>query len=640
MHVNSGPVLIPKGSDESALSAPGEPVGTADSGMHDRLESAPCAPQLVRQQAAIAPEALAVRAGSDSLTYRELDQRSNQLAQYLSGAGVLPGAVVGLCVERSVDFVVAALAIFKTGCAYLPLDTRVPRERLAMMLDDAEVPVVVTHSGVSASLAAETREVIPIDQRAAEISRCSSDPLPVCVTPEDLAYVIYTSGSTGKPKGVQVGHDSLLNLLRWHCWSFGVRPVDRATQLASVGFDAAVWEIWPYLVSGASVHLVDDETCTQPAKLRDWMVQERITIGFVPTPLAERMVKLTWPVETALRFLLTGADTMHQYPPAGLPFALVNNYGPTECTVVATSGPVVPQEAPDSIPSIGRPIDNCEVYILDHDMKQLPAGKIGEIFIGGAGLARGYRNSPGATAERFVENPFHAAPGARLYRTGDLGCYLPDGQIAFHGRVDDQVKILGYRIALGEVVSILDQHSLVEEVAVVVQGDLPDDKHLVAYVVPASKAVLTDSVLREFLRQHLPEYMHPSIFVRVDSLPLSPNGKVDRASLPAPQGDNIIRDEVWVAPGTATEKKLAAILSPLLHRKEIGVNDNFFLLGGNSLLGTQFINRVSAGFGVDLSLRALFDHPTIAGISREVDKLLLLDPPESGNHQESQSQTY
>lgn len=617
--------------------ASGESVA---SGVHGRSQSIPCVPQLVQQQAAIARGALAVQAGSHSVTYQELDQRSNQLSHYLSGIRVLPGAVVGLCLERSLDFVVAALAILKAGCAYLPLDPKAPTERLAMMLDDAKVSVVVTRSSVPQCLAAVTREVVPLDTRVAAISCCSLEPLSVCVAPEDLAYVIYTSGSTGKPKGVQVSHDSLLNLLQWHCRTFGLRPADRATQLASVGFDAAVWELWPYLVSGASVHVVDDETCTQPVKLRDWIVQEKITIGFVPTPLAERMMKLTWPAETALRFLLTGADTMHQYPPAGLPFTLVNNYGPTECTVVATSAPILPQESPDGLPPIGRPIDNCDVYILDHDMKQLPLGKIGEIFIGGAGLARGYRNSPEATAERFVRNPFSADPGARLYRTGDLGCHLPDGQIAFHGRVDDQVKILGYRIDLGEVVSTLNQHPQVEEVAVVVQGDVPDDRHLIAYVVPAPKAALTDSALREFLRQHLPEYMHPSIFVQVDLLLLSPNGKVDRASLPVPQGDNIIRDEVWVAPCTATEKQLAAILSPLLHRREIGTNDNFFLLGGNSLLGTQFINRVSAVLGVALSLRALFDHPTIAGISQEVDKLLLLDPPESRNHQESQSQTY
>ncbi len=301
------------------------------------------------------PGALAVSCGSDRLTYEELDHRSNQLAHCLRSLGAVSGSVVGLCLERSVDFPIAALAILKAGGAYLPLETKTPSQRVNTMLDAAQVSVVVTQSSVIGSLAADGRTVVALDRSAAEIGRCSSEPLPVRVTPERLAYVIFTSGSTGIPKGAAIGHDSLLNLIAWHNHSFGLTPADRATQLASIGFDAAVWELWPYLVAGASVHLVDDETRTDPEQLRDWLVRKKITISFAPTPLAERMLKLVWPKETALRFLLTGADTLHQYPPATLPFAVVNNYGPTECTVVATSATVFPQKSGDRLPPIGQP---------------------------------------------------------------------------------------------------------------------------------------------------------------------------------------------------------------------------------------------------------------------------------------------
>lgn len=588
-----------------------------------------CVPGLVREQARLAPQALAVRDAKENLTYGELDHHSNQLAHYLRGRGVVPGTLIGLCLERSSDWVTAALAIFKAGCAYLPLDPATPRERLAAMLKDAQVSVVVTSSSVEGSLAGEKRELVSIDRCAAEIGGCSSGVVPASVTPEHLAYVIYTSGSTGTPKGVAIGHDSLLNLVRWHNRTFAVTPKDRASQLASMSFDAAVWEIWPYLTAGASVHLVDDEIRTQPRKLRDWIVQEAITISFAPTPLAERMMKLTWPAETALRFLLTGADTLHQYPPADLPFTLVNNYGPTECTVVATSAPVSPDQSSNRLPSIGAPIDNTQIYILDRDRKPVPEGQIGEIYIGGASLARGYFNHAELTAESFVPNPLSEVSGERLYRTGDLGCCLADGQIAFHGRLDGQVKILGYRIDPSEIVSVLDRLPEVEAGAVVAREESPGEKRLVAYIVPSSSVGLKDSVLRGFLRQYLPEYMLPGIFVRVDSLPVNANGKLDRAALPVPDVGNIIRDEAWVAPRTEVEQKVAALLAPLLHIENIGVNDNFFLLGGNSLLGTQVINRVSLAFGVDLTLLALFDHPSVAGISEQIETLLAADLPQS-----------
>jgi len=581
----------------------------------------PCVPELVRRRTTVSPEALAVSAGSEGLTYGELDRRSNQLAHYLQSLGVIPGSVVAVCVERSLDFPIAALAILKAGAAYLPLETKTPIARLEQMLDTAHVSVVLTNSGAFGSLARDARQVVRLDHFA-EVSHFPTESIPDVVTPEHLAYVIFTSGSTGAPKAVQVGHASLLNLIGWHNRTFQVAPRDRATQLASIGFDAAVWELWPYLVAGASVHLVDDETRTQPEKLRDWLVRERITVSFVPTPLAERMMKLTWPAETALRFLLTGADVLHQYPPANLPFTLVNNYGPTECTVVATSGTIPAEKAAARRPPIGKPIDNVEIYILDGIMKPVPAGQIGEIFIGGACLARGYLNDPASTAERFVRHPFSTVAGARLYRTGDLGCYAPDGSIEFHGRVDGQVKIRGYRIELNEVAGALLRHPGIRESAVIASEDDHGEKRLVAYLVPLG-ATPKISELREFLANILPDYMVPAAFVTLDALPIGPNGKVDRSLLPPVSDENILRDEVSVGPRTTTERRIAAIVGSLLGLDHVGVNDNFFFLGGNSLFGTQVIARLRDAFNVEISLLALFDHPTVAACAAEVERLMV-----------------
>ncbi|HTW57396.1 MAG TPA: amino acid adenylation domain-containing protein [Terriglobales bacterium] len=583
-----------------------------------------CVPDLIRRRAKSTPAGLAIRSASSLLTYEELDCRSNQLANYLRTAGARPGQVVGVCLERSIEFPIAALAILKAGCAYLPLETRAPGRRLQTMLKSAQVSVVVTTSGLLESLAGDGRKLIAIDHSAAEIGRCSTGAIEIPLSPDQLAYVIYTSGSTGTPKAVAVGHGSLLNLIQWHNRAFGVTAADRATQLASIGFDAAVWELWPNLAAGASVHLVDDDTRTQPEKLRDWLVREKITISFAPTPLAEQMLKLSWPRETALRFLLTGADTLHNYPPANLPFALVNNYGPTECTVVATSTSIPPQGSAelrsDCLPPIGRAIDNAEIYILDSKMRQVPAGECGEIYIGGAGLAQGYLNDAALTAERFVKHPFRS--GARLYRTGDMGCALPDGQIAFRGRVDEQVKINGYRIELNEVASVLRRHAALRESAVVASENSVGEKQLVAYVVPASSCPPV-SELRDFLAKDLPDYMLPAAFVSLDALPVSSSGKVDRSALPAPTDENILREEIFLGPRTPTEQRVAAIVARLLGLERVGVNDNFFYLGGNSLFGTQVIARVRDAFDVEISLLKLFDHPTVADLAAEIERRIV-----------------
>jgi acyl-CoA synthetase (AMP-forming)/AMP-acid ligase II/acyl carrier protein len=392
--------------------------------------------------------------------------------------------------------------------------------------------------------------------------------------------------------------------------------------MAAVGFDAAVWELWPYLAAGASLHLPSDKAIyTVPKSLRDWLVRERITIGFIPTPLAEQMMNLEWPPETALRTMLTGADTLHEYPSPKLPFQLVNNYGPTECTVVATSGFVESANRPGILPSIGKPIDNTHIYILDENLKQVPIGALGELYIGGAGVARGYRNHPDLTAEKFILNPFSSDRQSRLYRTGDFGSYLEDGQIAFAGRADDQVKIRGHRVETNEIIAVLGRHPAVQSSMVAPREDETGNKYLVAYVVTNPECEPAPKDLREFLRTFLPEYMVPAVFVRLEKLPLSSHGKVDRQALPCPDAENTLRDEVFTSPRTAIESQIGAILGGLLGIKDIGVNDNFFLLGGSSFLGIQVIARVREKFGVEVPLRTLFEAPTIADLSAQIARL-------------------
>jgi amino acid adenylation domain-containing protein len=578
-----------------------------------------CVPHLIAARAAETPNAAAVTAGARGLTYRELDGRANHLAHELCTLGVGPGAVAGLFATSSPEMVVGALAILKAGGAYLPLDPSYPADRLAFILGDARCPVVVSGPGGAECVARRAERVVTVSPDGPE---CDTPPV-TAVTADDLAYVIYTSGSTGRPKGVEVTHASLLNLVFWHRRAFRVSRADRATQLAAVGFDAAVWELWPYLTAGASVCLADDAIRRDPEPLRDWLLSQDITITFVPTPMAERLMALRWPAGASLRVMLTGADTLHAYPPPGLPFLLVNNYGPTECTVVATSGPVLPDENRGGRPTIGRPIDNIRIYILDAQMRPVPIGTPGELYVGGAGLARGYVNQAKLTAASFVPDPFSDAPGARLYKTGDLARYLPDGRVDFLGRIDEQVKIRGFRIEPSEVVTLLNEHPGVRESVVVARHVTAGDKRLVAYLVPAPGFLPTHTALQRFLDARLPRYMVPAIFVKLEALPLNPNGKIDRAALPAPNPANTVRDDGDRGPLTPVEARVAAILAPLLELEEVSAHDNFFLLGGHSLLGTQLIARIRDAFGVELGLRALFDAPTVAKLSARIEALLV-----------------
>jgi amino acid adenylation domain-containing protein len=488
------------------------------------------------------------------------------------------------------------------------------------MLSDAQVPVLLSTRHVARRLPAGSRELVAMD--ASRFEKHPTSAPHVDVSPHDLSYVIYTSGSTGKPKGVEITHGGLANLVAWHNDAFGVTAADRASHVAGLGFDAAAWELWPYLAAGASVHMTDDATRNSAELLQDWLVAHSITIGFVPTPLADRMITSSrnWPRETALRVMLTGGDTLQHFPAADLPFVLVNNYGPTECTVVATSGVVRAGGKSGEKPLIGSAITNVQVHLLDERLRPVPAGAPGGIYVGGPGLARGYRNRDDLTAERFIPDPFSEAPNARLYWTGDSGRLLPDGQIAFLGRLDDQIKIRGYRIEPGEIVSALLRHPGIHEAEVVAREDIAEEKRLVAYLV-ADDIELTPKGLRDFLRDFLPEYMLPAAFVRMATLPITSHGKIDRTALPVPDVENTLQDDILDAPYTETELRVGEIVAELLNLEEIGLDDNFFLLGGHSLLGAQLIARLHSTFGVEISLRSLFEAPTVSALSAEIERL-------------------
>ena len=581
-----------------------------------------CVPQLVAERAAIAPDAVALVAGSERLTYGELDARSNQVAHYLRAHGVGRETLVGLCLERSAALIVSALGVLKAGAAYLPMDPAYPSERLTFMLHDSRAAVLITQRGLAGAVGAGAWHTLSIDGDAEMLAAQPITAPAGAAAPDDLAYVIYTSGSTGRPKGVEITHRGLLNLVFWHRRAFGVTPDDRGTQVAGPAFDASVWEIWPNLTAGASIYLPDDEVRVALEPLRDWLVANGITITFLPTALAESVMMLPWPAKTRLRFLLTGADTLRHFPSPALPFTLVNNYGVTEASVVNTSGLVPVGGNGGALPSIGRPIDNTRLYILDDAMQPVPIGQPGDLYIGGDGIARGYVGRPDLTAERFVADPFSAEPGARLYKTGDRACYRPDGQVTFLGRGDDQVKIRGYRIEPDEIMAVLNAHAAVTTSLVVAREDTPGEKRLVAYVVPTADH-LSVNELRDFTTARLPDYMMPAAFVWLESLPLTPNGKVDRAALPAPDAMNSTRDEGIEAPRTPTEERVAAIVAPLLGVERVSIGDNFFMLGGHSLLGTQLIAQLRESFGVDLTLRGLFESPSVAELSVEVERLII-----------------
>lgn len=579
-------------------------------------------PARIARRAADAPNQIAIVDGKAQLTYGEIERQSNLLAARLQEAGAGQDRCIGLFLERSAQFIVAALAVLKSGAAYLPLDPSTPADRVAAILADAGAIVLLTNSRRAQGLPAGPWRVIELDipDKIGSIAFTKFE-----TDPKSLAYVIYTSGSTGRPKGVEITHASLCNLIDWHQSAFGVSAADRASQVAGLGFDAAGWEIWPYLTAGASLLIADELTRRSAQALRDWIVAEKITISFVPTALAEQLLRTSWPAETALRTLLTGGDTLHRRPLAELPFLVVNNYGPTECTVVATSGIVSPDGDAGGQPSIGRPIANATALILDDALRPVAPGEAGELCIGGALVGRGYRNQPQLSANRFVTYLSASGDSLPIYRSGDRARLLENGEIAFLGRLDDQVKIRGYRIELGEIVGCLNRFAGIEASIVSVRDVGDSGPSLVAYVVPARDARLTGSDLRDFLASRLPDYMIPPFFVSIPTLPVMVNGKLDKSALPAPGVDDLLPDSVAVndAPseGNGLQQQMSALVASLLGRPSIEAEDNFFMLGGHSMLGVQLVARIRDVFGVKLTLRQLFTAPTVAGLSTEVARL-------------------
>jgi len=554
------------------------------------------------------PHSIALSYGDQQLSYVELDRRAARFAGYLAQCGAVSGGTVAICMERSFDWIVAALGIMHAGAAYVPLDSAWPDSRLRFAVKDSGATVLVARAALLDRLRAKAQGIDPCRDAAAIASTAKEARRPA--QPKSLAYVIYTSGSTGVPKGVEITHANLGHLIQWHRDAFGVTRRDRACHLAGLGFDAAVWEIWPHLAAGATVCLADDAVRSSPVLLQQWMIRERVTIAFVPTVYAAPMIAMEWPAATPLRLLLTGGDVLQRAPAFQLPFDVVNNYGPTECTVVAASVVVKPGSL--GTPPIGRPIAGTNIYLLNERGEEVHDGIVGEIYIGGGGVGRGYRNLRDSTERSFLADPFARVPGARMYRTGDRGIRRSDGEIEFRGRVDRQTKIRGQRVELDEIGSILTQHpSIAFATAITIIAE-EGENQLVAYVLPKEDtSIPTVHELQEHLLRSLPDYMIPDIFVRLHALPLSPNGKVDLTLLERPKDANLLEKTATQMSPVPIEEKLLTMVRALLENDAVRAEDSFFLAGGHSLLGMQLVMRVRVAFGVDLTLRQLFESPTV-----------------------------
>ena len=547
-----------------------------------------------------------------------MSERAERLARHLRQLGVNAGDLVGQCLERSASLVVGALAAFRLGAAYVAIDPAYPDERIRWMLDDADVAAVVTDGpnadrplGSKVTVVLGSGGWLPPDATVSD-----GEPLPAPPQSSDLAYVVYTSGSTGHPKGVMVQHGSLANLIAWHNTAFSLTSADRCTQLASPGFDAAVWELWPTLACGAALHIVPEPLRRDPLGLRDWLVAEGITVSFVPTAIAETLLAVPWPPEAALRFLLTGGDALTRRPRADLGFEVINNYGPSETTVVATSGAVAPEG--NGPPPIGRGIAGVRIEIVDDDLAPVVPGEVGELLVGGV------RRRPRLPAPGRPDRRAFPRERGRWYRTGDRVRLRPDGQLDFLGRGDDQLSLRGFRVEPAEIVAALSSHPAIEACAVLGVGGSGADRELVAYVVAGVGERPADVDLNAFVGGRLPDYMVPARYVWLSELPLTPHGKVDRAALEvrAPvEPLSLAPSEVSVRlPQTEIEQTIASVVAELLSVERIGLDQNFFLLGGHSMLGAQLIVRLEDLFGVEISLRYLFDHPTLNEIAEEVQR--------------------
>jgi amino acid adenylation domain-containing protein len=561
------------------------------------------------------PEALAVQAGERQIRYAELDAQANRLARQLRAHGIGAESVVALAMERSIEMVVGMLAVLKAGAAWLPLDIGHPGERLAHILEDAGAALVLTREADALATLGSCPQWT-LDGRLEEGSAETDGER--LVNPDALAYVIYTSGSTGRPKGVEVPHRALSNVVDWHARTLGIQCADRSSQLAGAAFDASLLEWWGALVSGASVHIVDEATRTSPPALVAWLVEQAITIAFMPTPLAEVAMRERWPEQTALRALFVGGDVLRRAPGEGLPFQVHNDYGPTEAAIVSTCERVAASAADAVAPGIGRPIPGMRVYVLDAAGQPVPVGVVGELYLAGVGLARGYRGQPEMTAERFVADPFNSDADARMYRSGDRARYRADGTLEFVGRRDDQVKIRGYRIELGEIQAALLAIAGVQQAHVLVEGEAAE-RRLQAYVEQVEGRVLESADVLAQLGRWLPAYMVPVSLRVLDQLPTTRSGKIDSAALRIL--DQTSAAAKHVAPASETEKTIAGIWAQLFLVPSVSVSAeaNFFALGGHSLLLMRLISAIRSAFDVSLSLSDLFDCSNLREMAQQVD---------------------
>ncbi|NMO14854.1 amino acid adenylation domain-containing protein [Pyxidicoccus fallax] len=581
-----------------------------------------CIHTLIEAQVRHTPDAVALTFEGTSLTYAELDARANQLAWHLRSLGVGPEVRVGLCLERSLEMVVALLATLKAGGAYVPLDPAYPAQRLTWMLEDARPAVLLAQERLLPRLPPHEARVVLVDSRWDAVAEHPRHAPPPTAHPGGLAYVIFTSGSTGRPKGAMNEHGPVVNRLLWMQREYGLTAADTVLQKTPFSFDVSVWEFfWPLMV-GARLVVAKPGGHQEPAYLARLIAEEGVTtLHFVPSmlqvfleePGLERCASLKRVVCSGEALPLDLAERcLKRLPGAGLH----NLYGPTEAAVDVTYYACVPGEPRRSVP-IGRPVANTQIRLLDVNLLPVPIGVSGELFIGGVQVGRGYLGRPELTAERFIPDPFSDTPGARLYRTGDVARWLPDGAIEYLGRADFQVKVRGLRIELGEIEAVLEQHPSVRQAVVVARADGGGDKRLVAYVVGRGEAVDPEA-LRALMQAKLPEYMVPSALMVLEALPLSPNGKVDRKALPAPELERA--REGHVAPATPTEVEVAALFGELLGVERVGARDDLFKLGGNSLMATRVLARLRARFGVELPLRTLFQHSTVQQVARLVDE--------------------
>jgi amino acid adenylation domain-containing protein len=576
-----------------------------------------CIHQLFEAQVEKTPNAIAVVFENQQLTYYELNNRANQLAYHLQKLGVKPEVLIGICMERSLEMVVAVLGILKAGGAYLPLDPAHPKERLAFILEDTQSPVVLTQQGLTDRFPTDGIKVVCLDSDWKEITQEFSKN-PVCNTnSNNLAYVIYTSGSTGKPKGTLIPHKGLLNYLTWCTQAYAVSQGKGTTVHSTLAFDLTITGLFSPLLVGRKVKLITEDQAIESFSNALRQESNLSLVKVTPAELLLLSQKLSSEeVRGMTRAFIIGGENLltenitfwRDHTPETI---LVNEYGPTE-TVVGCCVYTVPQgELDSSSVPIGKPIANTQLHVLDQYYQPVSIGVPGELYIGGAGLARGYLNRPALTAEKFIPNPFGKDLGARLYKTGDLARYRSDGNLEFLGRIDHQVKVRGYRIELGEIEGVLRQHPEVQEAVVLMREDVPGNQRLVAYFVTNTQTVPTTSNFRNFLKEQLPEYMVPSAFIQLKALPLTTNGKVNHQSLPMPDDNRPELEEVYVAPRSEMEQAIAKVWQEMLQMEKVGVHDNFFDLGGHSLLMVQVNNKLHTILQRNISVVTLFQNPTI-----------------------------